>query len=248
MAKPGISSSIWPKTGVIKNWEKTDYTEKQADRIVKRINGMLDRLPEVVKQAHERIIGERQVKNHKKILSVHEQNIHVIKRGKAGRDVEFGNTLMLCEGLDGYVLDWEFHKDQAPGEAQPMRESFRRQGELNLPTAVESACSDRGFNSKENSEWLKDKEIYDVTCPRSPADLKRRMKEERFVNLQRRRGGTEGRIGIIKNRFHSGGCRAKGFEHRSLSVAWAVLGHNLWMLARRLAAEDAARQRAARAA
>ncbi len=186
--------------------------------------------------------------NHEKILSVHEKDIHVIKRGKAGRAVEFGNTLMLCEGLEGYILDWEFYKDQAPGETQQMMESFSQQSGLNLPTAVESACSDRGFNSKANSEWLKNKEIYDATCPRSSADLKRRMKEERFVNLQRRRGGTEARIAIIKNRFHSGGCRAKGFDHRSLSIAWAVLCHNLWMLARRLDAEDAARRRAARAA
>ena len=209
---------------------------------------MLDQIPNVVKQAHERIIGERQVKNHDKILSVYEQNIHVIKRGKAGRDVEFGNTLMLCEGQDGYILDWKFYKDQAPAEAEQMQESLRRQGELNLPTAVEAACSDRGFNSKENSKWLKNKEIYDATCPRSPADLKLQMKDERFANLQRRRGGTEGRIGIFKNRFHHGGLRAKGIEHRTLAIAWTVLGHNLWMLARRLAAEEEGRQQAAHAA
>jgi len=26
--------------------------------------------------------------------------------------------------------------------------------------------------------------------------------------------------------------RSKGFEHRELNVAWAVLAHNLWVIAR----------------
>jgi hypothetical protein len=31
--------------------------------------------------------------------------------------------------------------------------------------------------------------------------------------------------------------RARGFEHRYLAMAWGVLGHNLCMVARMLAAE-----------
>ncbi len=33
--------------------------------------------------------------------------------------------------------------------------------------------------------------------------------------------------------------RSRGFEHRELMVTWAVLVHNLWMLARRPRASDA---------
>jgi len=228
-------------------WEQTDYSVREKDIIILRIKDMREQLPKVIKQAHERIIGERQVPNSEKILSVYERDIHVIKRGKAGKTVEFGNTLMLCEGLDGYILDWQFYKETAPGEAQQMQESLRRQGELLVPSAVESACSDRGFNSKENSQWLEEHEIFDATCPRNSSELKQRMKEQRFVDLQRRRGSTEGRIGIFKNRFQRGGLRSKGFENRNREVAWAVLGHNLWMLTRRLAAEDQARKKADRA-
>ncbi len=46
------------------------------------MDGMLEQIPQVMKQAHE-IIGGRQVKNEEKILSAYEPEIDVIVRGKA---------------------------------------------------------------------------------------------------------------------------------------------------------------------
>ncbi len=47
-------------------WMQSDYTEKKASRIIERMDGMLEQIPQVMKQAHERIIGGRQVKNEEK--------------------------------------------------------------------------------------------------------------------------------------------------------------------------------------
>ena len=58
------------------------------------------------------------------------------------------------------------------------------------------------------------------------------MQGARFREHQLRRGQTEGRIGILKNEFLGKPLRKKGYEYRALSVAWAVLAHNLWVLAR----------------
>jgi hypothetical protein len=58
------------------------------------------------------------------------------------------------------------------------------------------------------------------------------MKGPKFARLQRRRAQTEGRIGILKQGFLGRPMRAKGFERRGLALAWGVLTHNLWMLAR----------------
>jgi hypothetical protein len=58
------------------------------------------------------------------------------------------------------------------------------------------------------------------------------MKEPRFVRMQQRRSQTEGRISILQRNFLGRPMRAKGFVHRELAVAWGVLTHNLWMLAR----------------
>jgi hypothetical protein len=91
---------------------------------------------------------------------------------------------------------------------------------------------DRGFDSEEVRVFLPEKGIYNGVCPRDPARLKERLKEDTFCQLQKRRSQTEGRIGIFKNRFLDGMLKSKGFLHRQLGVAWAVLAHNLWALAR----------------
>ena len=53
-----------------------------------------------------------------------------------------------------------------------------------------------------------------------------------FREAQKRRAQTEGRIGILKNVFIGDRLSAKGFEHQRLEVAWCVMIHNLWVLAR----------------
>lgn len=224
-------------------WEETEYSEARKNRIVSRIDDMLKKLPQVKKQAHERIIGERQVANAGKILNVHETDLHVIVRRKAGKETEFGNTLMLCESMHGYILDWKLYREQAPGESEQLAESLKRQDAMKMEEPIVSACTDRGFASKKTSRLLRDKKIYDATCPRDPAVLKERLCEEPFAGLQRRRGSTEARIAILRQK-HGSRLRQKGFTNRSLAVGWSVLAHNLWLIARLLAQQE---QRAAAA-
>jgi hypothetical protein len=220
-----------------KRWEETDYSAPQKDHIVFRINDMLKKLPWVKKQAHERIIGERQVSNAEKILSVYESDLQVIVRRKAGREVEFGNTLMICESAHGYILDWKLYREQAPSEGDQLAESLERQATLEIEEPILAACTDRGFASKKTSRLLRTSGIYDATCPRDPATLKERMTENVFADLQKRRASTEARIAILNQKL-GGRLRQKGYAHRALAIGWAVLAHNLWLVARLLAQQE----------
>ena len=65
-------------------FRETRFSRARADQIIRRMDEQLALLPQVIEQAHERIIGGRLVKNHNKILSVYEREIAVIARGKAG--------------------------------------------------------------------------------------------------------------------------------------------------------------------
>ena len=49
-------------------WQETNLKAGEARQIVQRITTVLERLPQAIRQAHERIIGERQVKNAEKML------------------------------------------------------------------------------------------------------------------------------------------------------------------------------------
>lgn len=222
---------------------RTHYSERQATRIVERIDAMLTQIPAAIKQAHERIIGERQVPCAEKILSVYESDVQTVVRGKASGEVEFGNTLMISENRPGLITDWQLYQESAPAEWRQLEASLERQNQFELSTQIEAVATDRGFSTKQLRGRLAEDDIYDATCPRQAQELKRRMAEPKFAALQRRRASTEGRIAILKQRLGKR-LRVQGFYNRYLAVAWSVLGHNLWLIARLLADQPARAQAA----
>ena len=215
------------------NWQATDWTRPQAEKVLKRIKSIIEALPAAVKQAHERIIGERQVANEEKILSLFEPDIHVIVRGKAGEEVEFGNLLVLGEQIDGLIMDWELFKEQVPADPRLVRPSVERV-ENGLAISLKGLITDRGFDNKTNVTWLEERGTFAGLCPRDPRALREAMKDEDFARAQHRRAQTEARIAIFKNEFLGRPMRSEGFENRALQVAWGVLTHDLWVLAEKL--------------
>lgn len=221
-------------------WPQTAWTERQAAQVLARMDGVLELLPRAIRQAHERIIGRRQMPNPDKLLSLYDSDLRVVVRGKAGAEVEFGNTLYLAEQREGLITDWQLRRESTPGDPTLLEESLERVKGVfgQYPLGV---AGDRGFDRKATRVYLADRSIYNGLCPRSPKDLRQRLHEEVFEDVQRRRAQTEGRIGILQNDFLGCPLRNKGFESRERAVAWAVLAHNLWVLARLPDAQSAAR-------
>lgn len=215
-----------------KHWAETDLTRGQAEQILRRIDDILGQLVAIKKQAHERIIGERQVANADKILSLYEKEIHLIIRGKAGAAFEVGNTLHIAEQEDGIIIDHDLFKTTSPGDAKILRESIVRIEALDIAPII-AISTDKQFASRVNSQLLDEKDIFDATCPRNPAAHAERQKTDPlFAAAQQRRAQTEGKIGNIKNDFLGGILRVKGYENRAAAVAWAILAHNLRKIAR----------------
>ena len=213
---------------------QTELSNARIDRIVERIDEKLELMPKVIKQAHERIIGARKIQNTDKILSVHEPDIHVMVRGKASREVEFGNALCVVENPNGLILDYAFYQKQAPSDGQKLVESLERQNRLQIDQHLQAVVGDRGFDSAKCAKKLSKYGIENHLCPRNPDKLKERMQEAEFCQMQRRRAGTEARIAILKNHGRSRVCRAKGFTNRSRWIGWAVVAHNMSWIARKV--------------
>jgi len=209
-------------------WSETSLSQMEAQVILERIGNILCQLPQAIKQAHERIIGGRRVKNEDKILSLYEPDVHVIVRGKAGAEVEFGNSLYLAEQIDGLIVDWLFMEEQPPGDNKLVQESVGRIGKEY--GNISSYTADRAFDSPQNRIDLEELEIINAICPRSVPLLQEKLEDEEFRLLQKRRGATEGRIAIFKNCFLGKPLRSKGFINRRLRVEICVLAHNLWKL------------------
>jgi IS5 family transposase len=213
-------------------WQETELKEGSAQQIRKRIDTVLEQLPQAIRQAHERIIGERQVKNGEKILSLYEPHAAVYVRGKAGAEVEFGSQLLLGESESGVIVDWELVCGNPTADTKMLGRSLERLKKISGGVSISEVCADRGFDSKANRELLESGGIYNAICPKAPMELKQRMTEENFAELQTRRSQTEARISIFKNGFLGAPLLSKGYENQNREVAWCVLTHNLWVLAR----------------
>jgi len=214
------------------NWEKTELSEKRAKRIIERMNNILEKLPKAIAQAHERIIGERQVKNEDKILSFYDDSANVIVRGKPEAKVEFGNTLVIGEISDGLIIDWKLYKDTACSDAIILPESLDRLEKEYDGYRPKNLATDRGCDSAKNRKDLARRGITNFMCPRSPRELEIQVENEDFIYHQKRRGQTEARIGIFKNNFLGKPLRNKDFGYKEQNVSWSILAHNLWLIAR----------------
>jgi len=220
-----------------RDWGSTDLSELQTRHIAGRLRHLLDLAPQVIKQAHERIIGERPVKNDEKLLSIYEPHASVYVRGKAGAECEFGLQCLIAESVDGLIMDWDVPGDTVVPDTKSLLPSIKRMIAAYGDGAIEGVVTDRGFTSRLNSKLLEDLGVEDYTLPRDPRELKTRMRDPHYAALHRRRAQTEARIGIFKNCFVRRTVPAKGLDNQRTHIAWAALAHNLWVIARLIDAD-----------
>ena len=53
-------------------------------------------------------------------MSLYDDGICVVTRGKESSEVEFGNVLYLGEQADGLVVDFKLYRDSAPGDVNSL--------------------------------------------------------------------------------------------------------------------------------
>lgn len=208
--------------------EKTDLTEKQMHQFADRLTNIIDQIPAAKKQAHKRIITEEKVPAKGKILSLYDDNVNVVPRGKAGAEVEFGNELLIAEQQDGFILGWEFYENKTSDTKKlpDILENFSIDR-----YKVGTLVTDRGFYSISNSKSLEDKNIFNCILPKSISEMQKAMKNKNYRALQKRRSQTETRIAITKN-FTGKKLKSKDFEYKAMKVGWAIITHNLVLLSR----------------
>lgn len=221
---------------LLDKWSDTEWTEKQMKQVICRLDNILEQLPAAIKQAHDRIIGERVIPSPDKILSLYDRDAHVIVRGKAGSEVEFGQGLLIVEQKDGLIVDWELFSDQPPSDSKLFASTFERIKKQY--SQVSSIVGDRGFSSASNDALLRENNIFNAIAPKSPKKLQEKLLDPVFSSLQTRRSQTEARIGIFKNIFLGKPLRSRITLNKRHAINWCVLTHNLWVLSRMVLADE----------
>ena len=151
--------------------------------------------------------------------------MRVIHRGKAGKSIEYGNSLSVSEKQRGLIVDWSYYQEKAPNDSKQLPEVLASVSRNYGP--VSAVCADRQFDSPENRALLAERDIINAVCPRSIPAMMEVLKDKDIRSRLKRRASTEALIATIKNVYLKGKIRAKGFTSQHRLIAQAIMTHNL---------------------
>jgi len=186
----------------------------------------------IITQAERRVINGEQVPSAEKVYSLFEDHTELIKRGKAGKPIEFGHKVLLVETGEKFIIHYETMPKQR-ADKELIQESLNAHKKV-FRCGPAVLAGDKGFyESREQISELSEKIETVSICKkgRRTAEEDRRESTEEFKAGQRFRAGIEGTISVLKRAFKLSRCLYKGFKNFASSVGCAVFCRNLVMLA-----------------
>ena len=186
----------------------------------------------VVWQATERVLLERSVPNENKLFSLFEDHTELLKRGKAGKDIEFGHMVQIQQTGEKFITDYEVF-GKKPVEPTLVRPALTSHKKL-FGHFPESIAADKGYWSAEEFAKL-DGDVEIIAIPKKGRRNKvetEREHEPEFRIAQAFRAGVEGSISFLKRCLGLARCANKGWEHYASTVGATVFAHNLLVLVR----------------
>jgi IS5 family transposase len=187
----------------------------------------------VIDQAKRRVFQGESVPADEKLYSLFEDHTELLKRGKAGKPVEFGHKILVAQTGEKFITHYQSlpHRKEDP-ELLPAALKTHRELFGAVPAVL---ATDKGFYASAKQLAELEDEIETVSiCKKSrlSEDEKKREHTEAFQDGQRFRSGIEGSISVLKRAFNLKRCLFKGFKHFAASVGCAVFCHNLVLLTR----------------
>lgn len=186
----------------------------------------------IIAQAESRVFKGEMVSSDKKVYSLFEEHTELLKRGKAGKPVEFGHKVLLAETGEKFILHYNaLPKQQA--DTTLIEDTIKAHHKI-FGKAPDVLAADKGFyESREQIRKLSDKIDTVSICKkgRRTGEEDRRESTEGFKAGQRFRAGIEGTISVLKRAFKLNRCLFKGFKNYATSLGCAVFCHNLVLLA-----------------
>lgn len=209
-------------------WISSNLNPGQKDEILRGMSRIMIQMPEAIKLASKRVIKGEVAINEDKILSLYDDSSNVIIRGKSGARVEFGCKLMLSELENGFIVDWKLYEKDTDDVTLTV-DTIERM--IKKGVKISTLVGDRGCDGGRSRKKLEEQNIENRICSRSVPKLKEQLKNADFRKSQKRRAQTEARIGIVKNNFIGNAIKTKHFLSKGIHIAWAMLTHNLRLIA-----------------
>jgi IS5 family transposase len=202
--------------------------EKQAEKLVATLEAFLPRVEQVIDQTVRRVFQDEKVPAGEKIVSIFEPHSDIIRRGKAGKPVEYGRKIWLDEIEGGIVSNWRVLSGNPNDKTQLTPSLEAHQAQFEKPPDQVSA--DRGVYSAQNEQDAKDRGVKRVVLPKpGQRSVERQVHEKQgwFRRGRRWHAGVEGRISVLKRVFGLNRCLNRGKHGFHRWVGWAVIVNNL---------------------
>jgi len=228
---------VWAKA-VTEAVEKTctDYTfegDTYLQRLVKEYQGYIPLGYRVVDQARRRVVHGESVPNEEKIFSIFEPHVELIKKGKAGKPVEFGHLINLQQVEEKFITDYEVF-EKRPVEHALVDSTIKRHVK-DFGDYPEMYADDKGaYESMEKLYDLEEKIDVVGICKKGRRNDREEERENdpAFKLAQKFRAGIEGSISFLKRVLGLAKCMYKSFQTFKASVGNIIFCHNLIILSR----------------
>lgn len=187
----------------------------------------------VLDQARRRVIGDEKVPASEKLYSIFEPHTELIKRGKAGKMIEFGHMALIQQVEGKFISGYEVFEHK-PNDKELVDPALKSHQDL-FATLPDELAADKGFYESMKKIGKLEKKIGVVSiCKKGKRteDEKERESTEAFKDAQRFRAGIEGTISVLKRALGMFRCLTKGWVHFKATIGRIVFAHNLLVLAR----------------
>jgi len=217
----------------------TESNPQQAQRLKDTLETFIPRVEQVIEQTIRRVFQDEKVPAEEKIVSIFEPHTAIIRRGKAGKPVEYGRKIWLDEVEGGIVTRWKMLKGN-PSDKDQWRPSLDAHQQLfgKPPT---QASADRGVFSAPNEAHAKRRGVKRVVLPKPGKKSEKRRQHEKqpwFRRARKWHAGVEGRISVLKRCYNLDRCLNHGDNGFQRWVGWGVIANNLKKIGTTVAARS----------
>ena len=187
----------------------------------------------IVSQAEQRVFHGVKLAANEKVYSLFEEHTELLKRGKAGKPIEFGHKVLFAQTGEKFIHHYEVFPERKE-DKELISPALKAHRQL-FGTNPDVLATDKGFYENIKQILKLEEQITTVSiCKKGRRNQQEYEREstEQFKDGQRFRAGCEGSISVLKRVFKLGRCLFKGFKNYAASVGCAVLCHNLVLLTR----------------
>jgi IS5 family transposase len=190
-------------------------------------------IEKIISQAEQRVFQGVKLAADEKVYSLFEEHTELLKRGKAGKPIEFGHKVLVAQTGEKFIHHYEVFPERRE-DKELIAPTLKAHKQL-FGTGPDVLAADKGFYENMKQILKLEKSITTVSiCKkgrRNQSEYDRENSEE-FKDGQCFRAGCEGSISVLKRAFKLGRCLFKGFKNYASSVGCAVFCHNLVLLSR----------------